>query len=330
MSRFFTAKFLKYRSLAASGPRPVIGDVYCPGCGYNLRSLNYGRNCPECAKSIEPPGSDAAGDIMLAGTPAQRQSWRVGLAFAAAAILIMLVARLWLFATMLLVSSAWTAPVYFAIGSVASLTWIVGVWLITPPALDYGLPWRCRLRIAVRWSQPLWLVGYALWALAHDLSGTSFEPTLRGLALLCRAVAGVGGLALAALLMRAAEEAGQEPAARRLNAAVWLLPLPTLILALVPAQVAWFTLILIFGVLLLWWWLLWLYARGLLEMQRHVSWSMRETIQRQTREQRVAETRDQLDQQVRSTIRPVPATGPEIPLEPADGEAGRGPLRGSF
>ena len=61
MSRFFTAKYLKYRSPAASGPRPVIGDVYCPGCGYNLRSLNYGRNCPECAKSIEPPGSDAAG-----------------------------------------------------------------------------------------------------------------------------------------------------------------------------------------------------------------------------------------------------------------------------
>ncbi|MCH6552267.1 MAG: hypothetical protein IH804_09695 [Planctomycetes bacterium] len=267
---------------------------------------------------------------MLADTPAQRQRWRVGLALASRALLTVLVARLGLFAAMLLLPSAWTPSVYFAIGWVASLAWIIGVWLITPPALDYGLQWRCRLRIAVRYSQLLWIVGYALWTLAHELSGTALEPTLWRLALVCRGVAGVGGLALAALLLRVAEEAGLENGARRLNAAVWLLPLPTLILALVPAQVAWFTLILIFGVLLLWWWLLWLYARGLLEMQRHVSWSMRETIQRQTREQRVAETRDQLEQQVRSTIRPVPATGPEIPLEPADGEAGPGPLRGSF
>ena len=48
MSRFLSRKYLKFREAAAHGP--IDEDVTCPHCGYILRGLRYGQNCPECGQ----------------------------------------------------------------------------------------------------------------------------------------------------------------------------------------------------------------------------------------------------------------------------------------
>ena len=51
MSTFLSNKFLKYRGLAHK-PVPIETDRYCQGCGYNVRGLVFGRNCPECGTHL--------------------------------------------------------------------------------------------------------------------------------------------------------------------------------------------------------------------------------------------------------------------------------------
>ena len=50
MSSFFSQRYLRFRKAAEGGP--IEADLPCRTCGYNLRGLNYGRNCPECGNAI--------------------------------------------------------------------------------------------------------------------------------------------------------------------------------------------------------------------------------------------------------------------------------------
>ncbi len=329
MSGFLSPKYLKYQR--ASRTRKITRDHYCRCCGYNVRGLNYGRNCPECGEQIEVPGdSGGAGGPLLCTSREQRQRWRLGLALATVSLLVAIVTRFALFIDLVFVGGLVMPGAYLTIGLVGSAAWITGVWLITPPDMAGPEAWRRKLRGAVRWSQWLWLFGYVWWIVAAGTPTGSGAQTLAYVAsIACRAVAGVGALGLAVLLAPVAEAAELEDASRRLNAAVWLLPIPSILLALVPLIVPWIFIVLIAMLLLLpWGWFMWLYARSLLEMQRCVSWWLGQSAVSHTRTQRITKARAAADEQLRASVRPPPPQEPDLPLEPRTGENARGETGG--
>ncbi len=328
MSGFLSPKYLKYQR--ASRTRKITHDHYCRCCGYNVRGLNYGRNCPECGELIEVPGASAgAGGPLLCSSEAQRRRWRLGLALAVVVLIAVVAGRFALFIDLVFVGGSAIAGPYLIIGFIASVTWIVVVWLVTPPEVGGPEHWRRSLRALVRQSQFLWLAGYAAWVLAlGPMAGTGGEVAAHVVSLACRGVAGAGALGLAVLLQPVAAAAELDDAERRLNAAVWLLPVPSILLALVPGIVAWFTLTLIVMLMLLpWGWFMLLYIRGLLEMHRCVSWWLGHSAVSHTRTQRVTQARAAADEQLRASVRPLPPLEPDLPLEPGTGENvhGQGP-----
>ncbi len=336
MSGFLSPKYLKYQR--ASRTREITHDHYCRCCGYNVRGLNYGRDCPECGEQIEVPDASggpggagsSAGGPLLRSSEAQRRHWRWGLALAVVVLITVVAARLALFIDLVFVGRSGIAAPYLIIGFVASVTWIVAVWLVTPA--DVGRPehWRRSLRGLVRQSQFLWLAGYAAWALAlGPMAGTGGEAAAHVVSLACRGFAGAGALGLAVLLQPVAKSAELDDAARRLNVAVWLLPVPSILLALVPGIVAWFTLTLIVMLMLLpWGWLMLVYIRGLLEMHRCVSWWLGHSAVSHTRTQRITQARAAADEQLGASVRPLPPQEPDLPLEPGSGENVRGETGG--
>ena len=112
--------------------------------------------------------------------------------------------------------------------------------------------------------------------------------------------------------------AERETAARRLNAAVWLLPIATFIPQLFGASVYWFAIPLLIFFLILWVWVMTLFALGLLELYRHVHWTMVLAERLPTSNQRVSETRREMESDLEASIRPLPPSRPDIPFDPED------------
>ncbi|MHC4769791.1 MAG: hypothetical protein ACYTEI_13930 [Planctomycetota bacterium] len=311
MSGFLSSKYLKYR-------RPeyqvkVEGDLPCTECGYNLRGLNYGRNCPECGLAIEP--EDAVGDVLRAASWSSRGAVRLGLTAAFGCLVAAVAARFVLFFGGFTGISPELARTYLATGLVLSVAWTIAAWMITPRRLDGRRSGMRALRLVVRSTQPLWVVGYVCWLVAIIDGDDQLAAWGRGL----RFLAGVGAIVLAVVLCRVAGDAGREHAARRLNAAAWILPITTLLPQLFPRDMAWFGLIPLGLLLLLWAWVMMLYALGVLDLQRHVSWAPIHAAQARTRSRRVAEKRAAADRELEASIRPFPSLPPEIPLDPPDG-----------
>jgi hypothetical protein len=311
MSGFLSSKYLKYRRPAYQ--RKVERDLPCTGCGYNLRGLNYGRNCPECGLAIEP--DDAVGDVVLAATWSSRGAVRLGLTAAFGCLVVAVAARFVLFVGGFTGISPELARAYLTTGLVLSVVWTIAAWMITPRCLDRRRSVMRALRLVVRSTQPLWIVGYLCWLVAI-ING---DDQLAAWGRVLRFLAGVGAIVLAVVLCRVAGNAGREYAARRLNAAAWILPITTLLPQLFPRNLAWYELIPLGLLLLLWAWVMMLYALGVLDLQRHVSWAPTHAARAQTRSQRVARKRAAADRRLEASIRPLPSSPPEIPLDPPDG-----------
>lgn len=305
MSGFLSSRYLKYRQ---PEPREKIErDLKCPGCGYNLRGLNYGGNCPECGAPIERGG--ASQDLLLAGSDEERAALRVGLGLAFACLVAVVVARLLLFVAGLQGVSPGTVKAYLVLGLIVSVVWTGASLALT----RRGMIRQMRAPgLFVRLTQPLWVAAYVCWLVAVVNSSDSLDVLSRVL----RAVAGIGAIVLAYMLGRMAQDAQRETAARRLNAVVWLLPVATLIVQVFPKEIAWFTLIPLGFFLLLWAWVMIVFALGVLELQRHITWAGVHTGDELTRSQRVADTRRDVEREVEAAIRPVAPPPPDIPLDP--------------
>lgn len=308
MSGFLSSRYLKHRQPRPE--RPIDLDLSCPGCGYNLRGLKEGKRCPECGLAVEARRDE--GDPLLAGGWSGPRKMRAGLAIAFLCLVMAVAARLVLFVGGVARIGTGLAGGYLLAGLVLSAAWTVAALLLTPPRLDRHWSWMRPVRRVIRVSQPLWVAGYLCWLMGAGNSSDLLIDAGRVL----RLVAGVGAVMLAFVLCRIARTVEREDAARRLNAAVWLLPIATLLPQLFRGSVAWFTLIPFFLLLLLWAWTMTLFARGVLELQRHVSWSMIHAAESRMRDQRVAETRAAADSEIEASIRPVPPPLPDIPLEP--------------
>jgi hypothetical protein len=323
MSGFFSTKYLKYRPLVAAGrpePQQINDDRACDGCGYNLRGLSTSGNCPECGLAIEPPlDADRPGlgrpvFVLDEFSPAARRLG-AGLGLAFACLVTVVVARFAVLVLGVRGISTGLAASYVGVALAVAGAWTIASWLMTPAVFDQQWPWMRPLRYAIRASQPLWVIGCAMWLLAVVDGNAALNAWSR----LLRLAAGVGAIALAFALRGVAEALEREDVSRRLNAVVWLLPVLTLLAHIFPGRLAWFELVLVFCLLLLWAWVMALYALGVLALQRHLSWSRTHALARQSRHLRVAETRDAMQRQADARVRPISPPPPELPLDPPDG-----------
>lgn len=318
MSSFLSDKFLKYRAQLGRKPQAIDRDVFCATCGYNVRGLTYGRNCPECGSQIVP----VAGleDVLVSGDWSERQRTYVGLALVAGCLIGVALARGALFIGLIFTGIANLDDAYLWLGTAMSIAWIAGVLMMTDRRLDAPYPRLRWMRIWTRRSQVLWLPAYGLWliAAAANQAGNAL-PLVYAASVVLRGAAAVGAFGFAILLMRIAEDAGLERAARRINLAIWMLPLPTLILALIPSTILWISLFLVAIPLLIWCWYVLVWGRAVLEMERHVSWALRLAADAPRRLARMAETRRELDEDVAARVRPTPK-GPaeDLPLMPRE------------
>ena len=96
-----------------------------------------------------------------------------------------------------------------------------------------------------------------------------------------------------------------EDASRRIHLAIWMLPLPTIVLLLIPSQIPWIFWFLVSIPLLLWCWYLFVFGRGVLVMKQHVSWSLRIAADHSNRDHRIREKRQELEQEANAIVRPV-------------------------
>jgi len=318
MSRFLSPKFLKYRRAAELGP--IDEDLPCPQCGYNLRGLNHGRNCPECGTPIEL--TYTAKDYLLSGDEVQRAQWKAGLGLGIISLSVILAARLLCFVASTALSGPELARAYLIAAAAGWTGWTLAAWLITPPALDDAWPKLRRMRLAGRWLELLWLPAWACLIVWLALPGAGRGHVLFLLSLTGRAAAGVGLLLLIFILLRIAEAAELERPARRLNLALWFLPIATVFLLVIPVQITWSSLLL-FGplaalfivILLFWGWALFMVLSSLFAMYQHVCWTQIHAGRTVGRPLRIERKRRAFDEKTEATIRPVPGSKDEVALE---------------
>ncbi len=255
-------------------------------------------------------------DTLLAGDEGERARWRLGLALAAACVLVAMVGRVAFFLLSAPGVSELVAGTYIGLGAINSVLWISAVWLVMPPSVVEKRRWMRRPWIAARVLCFAWLVGYGCLVARYATNPSGLVETALGIGDLGgRALGGIGVLCVAFVLSFLAGEAEMERAERRLNAAVWLLAFPTLLAQAFPEKMAWFTLIPLGMVLFFWCWLMGLLLLGILDLHRHVRWGQREAIVTVDRQRRIDERRADLDAEIAATVRPVPRHGGDITLD---------------
>lgn len=300
-----------YTPMQRAGSKPsrtITEDRYCP-CGYNLRTLNTGRNCPECGNPIESVAPRTA--YLQHFTESQRSLFRLGLALGGWCVLIFVFLR---------ILGVFLPAVTYAVGSAAAAAvWMLAIFLMTPRVLDQARPGLRLLRLAVRVLQlGLWPLTFLFFLARINLPFMApISPRIELALTVSHSLALFTMIGIAALLIPIAEDMDNEVAPRRLNFALWLAPIPALLLSLMPDQVTYVELVFL---LLLWG--AWATAMvplalGLFNLAGQLKWEKRLAYAGHTRSARLEQTRRELDQQVEAAIRPLPRDNdPDIPLAP--------------
>ncbi len=312
MSGFMSNRYLKFLEARQAQDRrpPFDHDRACLRCGYNLRGRRLGERCPECGTVIEQAG--ALHDELLAGSAAEQRRFRAALVIASACIVGAVAARLFKFIAGFDGLSDATRIAYVGLGLALSLLWAGAAWMLTPPRLASGHPRLGVVRRLVRTSQLLWPIAYTCWLLAV-LRGAD---GLLVVGAVLRLVAWAGAIVFAWFLWCLAERAQRENAARRLNAAVWLLAPVALLPQVFPNSMPWYLLTPLGIFLFLWAWVMLLYAAGVFELERHVRWSMVHEAGVSAHAERVAQVRRAHERRTESRLRPLPPIPPDIPIAP--------------
>lgn len=322
MSAFLSNKLLKYRGLLNEPKKPIGADRLCPGCGYNLRGLMMGGNCPECGRGIQV--NEVSRDMLVAGDIAQRRLLAIGLALLA---LSPLAAAAWRIAYPLacsLIPGPQDVWLYVAGAGVCGATWSVGVWMVTSRRIGSQHPRLAWLRLVARVTQLLWAPAYAAWVVSeifYPFAG--INPAIQ-LFIAMIVPARLGVLAAGAWLLVLAEDAELDEATPALNLSLWLAPILSLLVMFVPLNLPWFGQALMMAVLLPWAWYIARFSAAVWRMHRHVVWSIHGRGDARDRSVRISQTRAELQARVDSNVRPLPPPPPAEdmpladPLEAAD------------
>jgi hypothetical protein len=226
---------LRAAAQRAAGSAIIDSDRPCLGCGYNLRGLRAGINCPECGlPSVLPEDVD---------DPLALMPRSVIVAFIigcwSASICVMLIVGL----VVVLRLEIAPAEVMVAALAVVSMAWLGATILITPAfalpqAVKRGFALGSRLRRASRWLQLGWpvLAGATLLKLAAPNASASLANLLL-LLQIAGFLSGMAGIvALCVLLQQLADWTRDDGAGTAFNWAMWSLPIATvLILIMEPA-----------------------------------------------------------------------------------------------
>ncbi len=311
MSSFLSNKFLAIRS--GVGERPLIEtDLPCPMCDYNLRGLRYGGNCPECGERIRK--ETEFGDPLTSGGYSQQNAMRLGLLLVTGCVFLGMAARLWIF--VMLVGFQWppARKIYMAMGLMLGVAWVVGVWMLTPSTMNAQYRKWSWLRLSSRLLAVCWCGAFGLWglAMANPAPGGSDALPTWGAVLLVLGF--VGSMLFAGWLLRLACDAELEDSARRINLGLWALPIASLLVAISPSEVSWFELVWVVVIMLVWCWYMLALARGVLGLQRHVSWHMKLRESDSKRSNRVQAMRGEIDEEVAARVRPTGPALSDVPL----------------
>jgi len=307
----------------------------CGSCGYDLRGLPAVRPCPECGAA---PGERTGGDprrgslvdVLLEANDDERRRWRRGLDLALvcliAAMAIPLLHRLVLFVE----TSRTPLDLYAGSHVVLGIAWAVACAMLLPGSLETTWPWTRRWRLPAVLSQWCWPAAFAIWSLVRLESDAA--PILPAAFVL--GLGGLAGLSLCAVMWRfLAEEAELVEAARLLNNASWVLPLTTPLMVAFAASVHLPGMVPLdpMGVVLmlarlipialigLWVFTMGRLVGGLRRLRSHLVWGERLEARSAEREQRIAATRAELDEQNTARVRPLRTAAADIPLDsPAD------------
>ena len=213
---------------------PVIQvDRLCVSCGYNLRGLREGINCPECSMPSKMPEGI---DDPLAHMPMRIILALVRGCWVASACVLLMVG-------VLLAERFGALPRTIAMAILAglSLLWIGATRWLTPAfglpqAIMHGFGPRSRTRTLARLLQWGWVLGTgcaAATAIFSSLPGMLAD--LLSIVQFLGVIIGLSGLVVLSIMMeRLAEWARDEDAQRMFNWAMWSWPLA--ILLYVPLQ----------------------------------------------------------------------------------------------
>ena len=333
MSQFFSRKYLRYFGRPAAGAT-IDRDLPCPACGYNRRGLPENRRCPECGwNPLEyiPVGESPEYhdgkierrpliDALRFASGAGGKRWTTALTLAVFCILAALAARVIFFILEVLGRGDDAIKFYVFTGLVISIGWNIAAVMLLPAILGHFWRWVRPFRLFVLATQWLWIVAYVLWMVDLQRTGGPNVSQLTVIQFVLRTVAGLGVGVLVMVMRQVAEEAELEYAERRINLALWALPIITLIAAFILAAFPytrtgfsgspWAMMQLIYlgppTFFLIAWCLTLIYlATGLWGMRRHVSWMKRLMLEARGREERIAETRRKIDEEVEPQTRPI-------------------------
>jgi hypothetical protein len=305
MSSFLSNKFLKYRAMLTGRPIAIARDLACSKCGYNLRGLGEGKDCPECGQQISR--SMSWQDLVLTGTADQRRPLQIGLAIVCVCLIGIPLAHLGFAIALCLMRGAQPIAPYLETAAAISIVWAIGVWLTTPPRLNFPSRFMRWARPTARWTQMLWCGSFVLWLLAE--TRLAFTPTAGNLifwGFVLLVITALGALAFGIWMLGLAEDAAMDDAAARMNVALWTVPILSVLLLVIPMDLPFFALPLVLLIALPWAWYLVQFALGVREMERLVAWSIRRSLDVHDRHARMARTRHELDQEAQSQIRPLP------------------------
>jgi small-conductance mechanosensitive channel len=286
------------RRLAQKAAPIIETDRECAGCGYNLRGLRLGINCPECGlPSTAPLNSDDPLSLMPTRVIVTfvRGCW-VGSICVLLMVIMMLLERF---------GAIGHSPAMTALAGL-SLVWLVAaIWLTPafdlPQAVSRGFCRKSRLRAAARWLQFGWPAACAAALGAHYVTGP-LSALLTMITILSLVAALTGLAVMAVLLERLAEWARDEDAQKMFNWTIFCWPLALLLY--IPIQFligSWLGLgafRVISGIMVI----LWVFAIatfpcGLLMLAKSVTLSILHSLEHREREQRRFERKERFSQQ---------------------------------
>jgi hypothetical protein len=266
-------------------PKTVREDLLCPGCGYNLRGLRFGARCPECARPIVSPDKDrgtAQGDQLLQIAPDRRVAFGRGCALAAVCLIVAALTN-----PASIVFHPDNRAIFDVMNLALSIGWFIAVLLLTPGWLGERGPTTATLRQLIR-------IGTLALPILPLMSMVERTATLNvGAEVMVEwtgSLAAIAAMAAAAvlgwILSDMAEDAEIEFPSRALMMFVWLMPVSSMLLSIMPADVTWVDLPVVGLVYLLWCFALIAGAYGLLALRSYIRWTIRYAMQRADREMR--------------------------------------------
>lgn len=297
---------------AAPQTAPIIQtDLECIECGYNLRGLRLGVNCPECGTStIKQPEVDDPLSLMPRGVIV---SFIRGCWVASICVLLMVAGIL---AERF---GALRADIVLPALAGLSVLWALSVVWLTPgfslpQARSRGFGMRSRTRAVARWLQLGWVVGLGAAAVEAVVTNPSAALTsLLSTLVWVGIVVGLTGLiVLSVLLERLSEWTRDEDAQRMFNWAAWSWPIAVLLYIPVASFIGgWLggggRYRLDFVVVLLWVAAIATFPYGLLLLAKSVTLSFLHSIEHHSRMERREERAAEYQRQVAESVRKMDA-----------------------